>query len=137
MTYMKRLLLFTICIIITTAASARFVALCDIQYRTHNGWSDTYRAKVVFLSGCEMQPKQYSNEVYVAIWFSEDECAIIKLDVTHISVNFGIKDFKSIYWVKSYIDGKQVNTEYERMWRITSKTSFGSFIDEDISSGLF
>lgn len=122
---------------ITTVASARFMALCDIQYKTLDGWSDTYLAKVIFLSGCEMQPEQYSNEVYAAIWFSEDECAIIKLDVTHISTNFGIKDFKSIYWIESYIDGKQVNTEYERTWRITSKNSFGDFIDKNISPGLF
>lgn len=133
---MKRFLLLFTLLLITTAVSARFTALCDIQYRTQNGWSDTYRAKVVFLSGYEMQPKQYSNEVYAAIWFSEDECAIIKLDVTHISTNFRMKDFKSIYWVKSYIDGKQVNTEYERFWRITSKHSLGDFIDENISSGL-
>ena len=134
---MKRFLLLFACVLITTAASARFTALCDIQYKTQNGWSDQYRAKVIFLSGCEMQPQQYSNEVYVAIWFSEEECAIIKLDVTHISVNFGIKDFKSIYWIESYIDGKQVNTEYERVWRITSKNSLGNFIDKNISSGLF
>lgn len=134
---MKRFLLLFTLLLITTVASASFTALCDIQYKTQNGWSDTYRAKVVFLSGCEMQPKQYSNEVYAAIWFSEDECAIIKLDVTHISTNFSMKDFKSIYWVKSYIDGKQVNTEYERVWRITSKQALGGFIDKNISSGLF
>lgn len=134
---MKRFLLLFICVLITTVASARFTALCDIQYKTQSGWSDKYRAKVIFLSGCEMQPQQYSNEVYVAIWFSEDECAIIKLDVTHISANFRMKDFKSIYWVNSYIDGKQVNTEYERTWRITSKEALGDFIDKNISSGLF
>lgn len=78
-----------------------------------------------------------SNEVYVVIWFSEDKCAIIKLEVTHISAKFRMKDFKSIYWVKSYIDGKQVNTEYERTWRITSKKTSGSFIDKNVSSGLF
>lgn len=134
---MKRFLLLFICVLITTAASARFMALCDIQYKTQNGWSDIYRAKVIFLSGCEMQPQQYSNEVYAVIWFSEDECAIIKLDVTHISAKFRMKDFKSIYWVQSYIDGKQVNTEYERTWRITSKKTSGGFIDKNISSGLF
>lgn len=48
-----------------------------------------------------------------------------------------MKDFKSIYWIESYIDGKQVNTEYERVWRITSKNSLGNFIDKNISSGLF
>lgn len=134
---MRKLLLLLTCIMITTAASAHFIALCDIQYKTQKGWSDTYRTKVIFLSGYEMQPQQYSNEVYVAIWFSEDECAIIKLDVTHISVNFSMKDFKTIYWANSYIDGKQVNTEYERMWRITSKDLLGSFIDQRVSSGLF
>lgn len=89
---MKRFFLLFTCVLITTVASARFTALCDIQYKTQNGWSDKYRAKVIFLSGCEMQPQQYSNEVYVAIWFSEEECAIIKLDATHISVNFRMKD---------------------------------------------
>lgn len=121
----------------TTVASARFMALCDIQYKTQNGWSDIYRAKVIFLSGCEMQPQQYSNEVYAVIWFSDDECVFIKLDVTHISAKFRIKDFKSIYCVNSYIDGKQVNTKNERHWRITSKKISGDFIDENISSGLF
>lgn len=134
---MKRFLLLFTLLLITTVASASFTALCDIQYRTQNGWSNTYRAKVVFLSECEMQPQKYSNEVYAAIWFSGDECAIIKLDVTHISTNFKMKDFKSIYWVKSYIDGKQVNREYERDWRITSKQALGGFIDKNISSGLF
>lgn len=134
---MKRLLFLIICGLITAATSARFVVLCDIQYKTENGWSDKYRAKVIFLSGCEMQPQQYSNEVYVAIWFSEEECAIIKLDVTHLSANFGIKDFKSIFFVKPYIDGKQVNTEYERVWRIISKQTVGGFIDKNVPSGLF
>lgn len=134
---MKRLLFLFACMMFTTVASARFTALCDIQYQTRNGWSDAYRVNVVFLSGCEMQPRQYSNEVYVAIWFSEDECAIIKLDVTHISADFGMKDFKSIYLLNSYIDGKQVNTKYERTWRITSKNLLGKFIDQEVSSGLF
>lgn len=134
---MKRFLSSFICVLITTAASARFTALCDTQYKTQNGWSDKYCVKVIFLSGCEMQPQQYSNEAYVAIWFSEDECVIIRLDVTHISANFRMKDFKSIYWVNSYIDGKQVNTEHERTWRITSKQASGGFIDSNISSGLF
>ena len=134
---MKRFLLLFICVLITTVASARFTALCDIQYKTQNGWSDKYRATVIFLSGCEMQPKQYSNEVYVAIWFSEDECAIIELEVYHISADFRMKDFKSIFWLNSYIDGKQVNTEHERTWRITSKEALGGFIDKNISSGLF
>ena len=51
---MKKILLLFTLLLITTVASASFTALCDIQYKTQNGWSDIYSAKVVFLSGCEM-----------------------------------------------------------------------------------
>ena len=41
---------------ITTVASASFTALCDIQYKTQNRWSDIYSAKLFFFQDVKCSP---------------------------------------------------------------------------------
>lgn len=130
-------LISLVLILLSQTSYARFDAVCNVQYLTENGWSDEVLTEVSFVSGVELTPKQYSNEVYAVVWFSNDNCAIIKLRDDVITIGkFKQKDFRSLYWLTKSYDGKQVNSEYERKWRITAKDILGQFLDKRVPKGV-
>lgn len=134
---MKHFLFLFFCFFSIQISNARYDAICYVQYETEEGWSEKITTEVSFVSGIELTPKQYSNEVYAIIWFSNSNCAIIKLRDNYISSDFKQKDFRSLYWINKYYNGKQVNSEYKRLWKITAKDDFNQFIDERVPEGIF
>ena len=118
---MKYILSFITILLFSQVCYARYDAVCYVQYMTKQGWSEKVATEVSFVSGVELTPKQYSNEVYAIVWFSNNNCAIIKLRDNFISTNFMQQDFRSLYWMSKYYDGQQVNSEYERTWRLIAK----------------
>ena len=133
---MKYILSFITIILFSQISYARYNAICYVQYMTKQGWSETVATEVSFVSGVELTPKQYSNEVYAIVWFSNNNCAIIKLRNNFISTDFKQQDFRSLYWMSKYYDGQQVNSEYEQTWRIIAKDDYGQFIDKRTPNGI-
>ena len=133
---MKYILSFITIILFSQISYARYNAICYVQYMTKQGWSEKVATEVSFLSGVELTPKQYSNEVYAIVWFSNNNCAIIKLRNNFISTDFKQQDFRSLYWMSKYYDGQQVNSEYEQTWRIIAKDDYGQFIDKRTPNGI-
>lgn len=133
---MKYILSFITIILFSQISYARYNAICYVQYMTKQGWSEKVATEVSFVSGVELTPKQYSNEVYAIVWFSNNNCAIIKLRNNFISTDFKQQDFRSLYWMSKYYDGQQVNSEYEQTWRIIAKDDYGQFIDKRTPNGI-
>ena len=133
---MKYILSFITIILFSQISYARYNAICYVQYMTKQGWSEKVATEVSFVSGVELTPKQYSNEVYAIVWFSNNNCAIIKLRNNFISTDFKQQDFRSLYWMSKYYDGQQVNSEYEQTWRIIAKDDYNQFIDKRTPNGI-
>ena len=133
---MKYILSFITIILFSQISYARSNAVCYVQYMTKQGWSEKVATEVSFVSGVELTPKQYSNEVYAIVWFTNKNCAIIKLRNNFISLNFKQQDFRSLYWMSKYYDGQQVNSEYEQTWRIIAKDDYNQFIDKRTPNGI-
>ena len=133
---MKYILSFITIILFSQISYARYNAICYVQYMTKQGWSEKVATEVSFVSGVELTPKQYSNEVYAIVWFSNNNCAIIKLRNNFISTDFKQQDFRSLYCMSKYYDGQQVNSEYEQTWRIIAKDDYGQFIDKRTPNGI-
>ena len=133
---MKYILSFITIILFSQISYARYNAICYVQYMTKQGWYEKVATEVSFVSGVELTPKQYSNEVYAIVWFSNNNCAIIKLRNNFISTDFKQQDFRSLYWMSKYYDGQQVNSEYEQTWRIIAKDDYGQFIDKRTPNGI-
>lgn len=85
----KTLLLLLIALVLPITSFARIDVQCIV--RTHhqkgNGWgaysgvySDPVKCTVSFISGAEFKIRRPSTEKYALIWFSRDECAVIKLE---------------------------------------------------------
>ena len=133
---MKYILSFITIILFSQISYARYNAVCYVQYMTKQGWSEKVATEVSFVSGVELTPKQYSNEVYAIVWFTNKNCAIIKLRNNFISLNFKQQDFRSLYWMSKYYDGQQVNSEYEQTWRIIAKDDYNQFIVKRTPNGI-
>lgn len=135
---MKHFLPFIAIMLFSQICHARYNAVCHVQYMTEEGWSEEVATEVSFVLGTELSPQQYSNEVYAIVWFSNNNCAIIKIRDNYIPTTpkFRQKDFRSLFWMTKDYDGYQVNTEYEQKWRITAKDRYGRFIDERVPEGI-
>jgi hypothetical protein len=107
-------------------AEVRF--LCEVSYQTLAGWSDGRIVEVTFASGKELNSKTRTLEFdifanYAMIWFGAGQVAILKHDGFSISPGpaFDVADFKRMFLISQTEQFEQVNSEYERRWRIRAK----------------
>ena len=111
-------------------AEARIDRYCMVAYQTGVSWYREYRMEVAFLSGRELnqatRSRQYDmNSVYVALWFDDDEVAVIELDTIRYSWDaFTDRDFRNLFILRNAIDGVQVNGNGGLKWRITAKDPY-------------
>lgn len=112
----------------------------DVQYETSRGWSEKYRIEVTFATAKELSQATYDyrygiSGAYAIIWFSREECAIIKMEVSPIVAvesKFTDQTLCDIFRIKSYVTGIAFNSDDDRKWQITARTLFG-FIDDRIT----
>jgi hypothetical protein len=132
---MKKKLWFVLLIIFPFTLQAYISRICKVSYETRDGWSSEYLMEVNFLTGRELNKatksfdySSFSN--YVLLWFDEGEVAILELDDFLIGVGeeFDNEDFQRLFQFQTTADFKQVNSLYERKWRIRAK-DFITFID--------
>lgn len=133
---MKRFLVFFIALFVYGISNAAVNLVCKVQYETRYGWSDPVKAEVTFATGSELNSatRSYdfkSYEIYVTIWFSQNECAIIELDTYTMGIGTTItySSIESLFLYRTSIKGEQVNTSYKIRWQITAKDFMG-FIDD-------
>lgn len=133
---MKRLFVFLIVISSCSMLNAAINFVCKVQYETRLGWSDAVKAEVTFATGSELNTatRSYnfiSYKIYATIWFSENECAIIELNNHLLGIGGSVtySNVDSLFTLRTYTEGEQVNTNYKICWKITAKDFMG-YIDE-------
>lgn len=85
-------ILFILTLLISFCCSARVDYKCLVNYRhsvatEYGGYTTESEPKVVtvsFLSGAEYSPRRPSTEKLAIVWFSQSNCAVIKLDPKRI-----------------------------------------------------
>ena len=127
------LLLLLVCLLFVVPSFARISVLCDVTYQNSNGsWSNYFRAKVDFLTGEEMGYLG-DRSLYAAIWFSHDNCAILRMK----NNNF-ISDVADSYYMYGFFladalnegeVGIEVNSNTNRKWKIYGKDENSFLID--------
>lgn len=132
---MKKLFCIVAVILFSLQLSARIAVICDVVYEKSLGeWSDFYRLEVEFLSGGEMGRILESNSLFAVIWFSQTNCAIIKMEHNGILIGEVDKNFVNTYLSFDMLNegklGLQVNSKNgEIKWRVYGKDEMSLLID--------
>lgn len=134
----KKIITLVTLLLFSVKSFAAINLVCKVQYETRNGWSDPVKTEITLATGSELNQAtgRYSFQnykVYATVWFSNDECAIIELDMSPVGIGSELEydDLDQMFMFYSFREGEQVNTEYKIRWKITAKDLFG-YIDERI-----
>lgn len=119
----------------TTYAAIR--RLCNVQYATAYGWSQTYTMQVEFITGSELNNATHSYSYdsfkkYCLLWFSNGGVAINEIkDFFMCGFTFDDDAFRNLFYINFSIKCPQINSENEdgQFWKITAKDYVGQFFD--------
>ncbi len=116
-------------------AQAKITLKCDVVYESSMfKWSDYYRRDVDFMSGHEIGGIYRGSDLYAVIWFSQTNCAIIKMDYNGLLLSEVDEYFMSTYFGFDVLNegrlGEQVNADEKIRWRIYGKDERGFMIDD-------
>jgi hypothetical protein len=106
--------------------------IVKVSSKTELGFSREVTAEVTFATGSELtaiapQMRVDHFELYALIWFKDGKVAIVKLKDKPLLMGlsgFNAENFKDLYFLKSEIEGTQVNgnaTAEPRTWRFKAK----------------
>ena len=134
---MKRIIIVCLYVLFScNILNAAINLVCKVQYETRYGWSDPVKTEITFATGYELNQATRSYnfsqyKIYVTIWFSQNECAIVELNRTPFGIGNKVtySNINSIFLFQTNVEGEQVNSKYKIRWKITAK-DFGGFIDE-------
>lgn len=135
---MRKFLLITLLIFYFDLASFATVRrVCNVQYATSYGWSQTYTMQVEFMTGTELNnaTRSYnydSYKKYCLLWFSNGGVAIDEIgDYFLCGYEFDDDAFRNLFYFRFSIQCLQINSQDDEapVWRITAKTFSGDFID--------
>lgn len=146
-----RKLLFLFILFVSTSIYARVDYKCLVNYRYHkaNGYgytSTSSEPKVVtvsFISGAEYNPRKPATDKYAIVWFSQTNCAVIKLDAKRTTSveKLTLQDLYDVLTAGG-VYGTQVNggelddLGMEYKWYITlrDRTKNYDFVDERLQA---
>ena len=137
---MKRIFFIILFTLFTLAINAGVEVMCDVIYKDKDGnWSDFYRTKVTFCLGHEINQVLESRSPFGVIWFSQSQCAVLKLKDALPSVNeldlFGtFMMLCSNDMINTGIDCILQNGTEKQEWKIYPKDEIGLLIDSRLSS---
>jgi hypothetical protein len=132
---MKYILALIICLSFLINLQASVRRTCNVSYYTEDGWSKEYTMEVEFATGGELNRRMntynYSEfQVYSLVWFSQEEVAIIEIDLkTIVASNFQRDAFRNLFYFDQFVNGLQVNSKSKVKWKITAKNIYNNFID--------
>lgn len=132
---MKKLLLIFLLLSITFSSYSNIRRICNVQYKTEDGWSKYYKMEVQFVTGSELNKMttsyKYSTYLnYCLLWFEKGEVAILEITdyLSDVGEYFERNAFRSAFSFRRQLSCKQVNAEQKREWRIEAKNMI-EFID--------
>jgi len=138
---MKRIVLFIVLMFACMNIYARVTIMCDVVYEESVGkWSEFRRTNVEFLSGKEKGDILNQTKLYAIIWYSQSECAVIKIDydspiLSGVDVSF-IYYFLTFDILNEGRSRTQINDNGKnRKWRIYGKDDNSFLIDPMFSKG--
>lgn len=119
---MKRLLLSTAILLTSLSVYARVDVDVLVYYSySENTYGGRYerreskpvKARVSFISGAEFNILKPSTERYALVWFSQTECAVIKLEPKRFSSSYKLtwEDLPNLTGGFSSVSGEKVNGE--------------------------
>lgn len=121
-------------------ADAAVRRLVDVSYYVQDySLSEPHVMEVTFATGKELNKSTKSYDYdgwakYALVWFGESEVAIIELE-TFVMIgdgSFDADDFRRAFQFNAELDGKQVNSESPRRWKLSAKRGF-KWIDPRIN----
>lgn len=124
---MKKIFLIIIILITTFSAYANVRRICNVRYKTEEGWSKYYTLEVQFVTGLELikmtddyKYTTYSN--YCLIWFENGGVAILEIDdILLVGDTFDREDFIDAFNYRPELDCKQINGKSKRKWEVVAK----------------
>jgi len=131
---LKGKILFIIICMSLGVLHAEVDRVCMVSYLTQSGQSQEFSAKVIFLTGDELNKKTKTSRYnywhyYALIWFAENEVAIIDFQWTRFVQNkeFDSSDFRNMFQGVTQRPGSQANGNIGRGWIIRAKQNYSPF----------
>ena len=129
---MKKILCIIMLSFLSVTAFAKIKVQCDVIYeRSDESWSNYHRCDVLFCIGEELGFNNRNS--YAVIWFSQDNCAVIKLnsyESTFREANkYSIFIFLSSDILNQGFTGVSVNSPKPQVWKIYGKNESSYLID--------
>ena len=115
---------------------ARLSRYCLVSYEREGGWSEANMMLVEFVSGQGLNKATMTFDydilgTYAELWFAQGQVAIVKLEGTVFVTgeSFTNEDFKRLFLVAQEVQGRQVNGDVGRRWKLRAKDQFFRWID--------
>lgn len=130
---MKNILFILIVIFATTTSYANVKRICNVRYKTEQGWSKYYTMEVQFVTGVELikMTDDYKYSIYFnycLLWFEEGGVAILEIDdILLVGDAFDRKDFVEAFQFRTELHCKQINGESKRKWEVVAKEGLNFF----------